>query len=376
MNILEEIIREEIRTVGPITFARFMELALYHPDYGYYGSGRARLGKAGDYYTSPQATPVFGELFAEVYAALAPLTAGREFVEMGAGEGHFARDFLLSLRKRRPDLYGVCRYTIIERSQGMRLRQKETLGNLAEAVAWKEDIGALEGVSGVFFSNELVDAFPVHRVRKDWDALRELYVSVEKGKFVETAGPLSTPEIAKYFNRLGINLQPGTVTEVNVRAAEWMRALSRKLSSGYVITVDYGYSAYDYYSLLRERGTLMCYYRHTLSEDPFERVGEQDITAHVDFTTLATLGEENGLRPALFTDQGSFLVDAAALLEESMRRSGAGQEEMEALGRGLKTLIHPEWLGGAFRVLVQSKGAPDTPLFSKARNAVSALFEK
>lgn len=359
---LEEIITEEIRAVGPITFARFMELALYHPEYGYYGSGRAVIGKRGDFYTSSHATAVYGRMVSEVAVALSStIDKGCFFIEMGAGEGLFARDFLGHLGRYHKG-HGI-KYVIIENSPGMEKKQREQLGEYANGITWYREVEELPGaVDGIFFSNELLDAFPFHMVKQEADALKEVYIASHGGGLTNELGDLSTGLIPRYFNRLQLRLEPGMATEVNLNALEWVRQVSRKLGKGYVITVDYGYPAREYYSPTRPKGTFLCYHEHKTSDNPLKHIGEQDITAHVDFTSVSMVGKNEGLDTLLYTYQSPFLIRAASMLEAALSGSdeGAEQEEMAAVASGIRNLIHPELLGSTFMVLVQGKGVePD-----------------
>jgi SAM-dependent MidA family methyltransferase len=377
MAALEELIKDEVRLNGRITFARFVELALYHPEHGYYASGRAKIGRSGDFYTSPQATGAFGALLSEYFIKLKKAIGDDAcaFVEMGAGEGLMARDFLTALGRFHPDDFESCRYVIVERSKGMAARQRESLGGLAVRVAWHGSVEELpDGETAVFFSNELVDAFPFHRVVQEGGSLKEIYVTLEGGRLVLAPGEQSTPEIARHLDRLKVRLPEGMTTEVRIDARQWIKAVGRKLGRGFVITIDYGYPAWDYYSARRMDGTFLCYYRHRANAEPLERIGEQDITAHVDFTALAIAGAEAGLTPVLFTDQSSFLLDAVGALEKSLVASGAPQQEMEKAALGVKTIIHPDWMGGAFKVLVQRKGAVDEGVFGRTKNRLEYHF--
>ena len=373
---LEEIIRGEIEASGPMTFARFMELALYHPEYGYYASGRVRIGKEGDFYTNPHMGPVFGRMLAETFLKMRESLSGDAiFVEAGAGEGWFARDFLEGLRLLHPGDFARQRYIIVERSEALRKRQMQTLGGLCAKVEWCESIEELApGLRGVIFSNELIDAMPFHRVRQERDALREVYVTLGDGGFAEVTGRLSTPDIPRYFNRIMVILEEGTTTEVNLAGPEWIAKAASALSEGFIITVDYGYTAEEYYAPERKEGTFLCYHRHTSNSDPYSLVGEQDITAHADFSSLAQSGRLNGAEPVLFTDQTSFLLESIGWLEASMRAAGAGQEEMVEAAMGMKGLVHPEWMGGAFKALVQAKGVSGFDLYRRTRNSASTLL--
>jgi len=378
MKDLEMIIREEIQERGPMTFARFMELALYHPEFGYYTSGRASIGRSGDFYTSPHMGPLFGRLVAESLSNVRDRLGDDRFsfIEMGAGEGWFARDFLEALHGEHEAIAEACEYVIVERSAAMVQKQKGTLGSLAKKVRWFSSIDELpDGICGVFFSNELVDALPFHRVRQEDDGLKELYVTSRDSWFREAPGNLSSPDIARYLNRLSMRLEHGQTTEVRLDACRWISDVARKLTRGFVITVDYGYPACDFYSPERSSGTIMCYHGHNSTDDPFICIGEQDITAHVEFTSICQEGYEQGLNPVLFTDQSSFLVSAACRVEDRLKDSRAPQEEFDALGAGLKPLVHPEWMGGAFKVLVQSKGVDASGIFDHLKNELKRLCE-
>jgi SAM-dependent MidA family methyltransferase len=387
MQQLMDIIKEEIWTAGRITFERYVELVLYHPRYGYYSSGAASIGKAGDFYTSSQATRMYGTLMAEVFVKLAG-KSGVDFVEMGAGEGLFAADFLRALAKSHPLEYESCRYFIVESATGMAARQKEALSDFGDKVNWTEDLNGLPDIEGIFFSNELVDAFPFHRVKQGPDGLSEVYVSLQGGqgrqgaqeaqgeKLAFEIGPLSTRELTMHFKRLMPTLPIGMTTEANLRISDWIGKVGGKLKKGFVITVDYGYSAAEYHSSLKMNGTALCHYKHSINEDFFERVGEQDITAHVDFTTISLEGKSSGLASELFCDQGQFLMETLPWFEDSASRTNASLEELMEAGQGIKTLLHPEWLGGAFKVLVQSKECSLDGLFGRIRNRVDSLDPK
>jgi len=377
MSALEDIIKDEIRAKGQVTFARFMELALYHPDHGYYGSARVKIGKEGDYYTNSHVSPLYGRLMAEAYMKLKDsLYVNRcPFIEMGAGEGYMAFDFIEELHRYHGHEVNACEYIIIERSHGMREIQKETLRHHAGHVKWYDSVEEMPGpVTGVFFSNELVDAMPFHRITQTDDALQEVYVNVKDGKLAEALGAISTVNIVKHLNRIGVRLPDGMTSEISLEAPEWIRSLAAKLEKGYVITVDYGYPAHEYYSPARRTGTFVCYHKHTVNESPYERIGEQDITAHADFTTLALAGKEAGLTPLMFTEQTNFLMAAAGEVQVLLTKAGAGQHELEEVGQGLKALLHPEWMGGTFKALIQAKDAGLPRMFDAARNRLPELW--
>lgn len=362
-----------------------MELALYHPKFGYYTRiddaggpypagpghsgqdhiggnriGQNRIGWSGDYYTSSDAHPLLARTLARQIAQIDeqlgrpdPLT----LVEMGPGKGLLAREVLKTCDTDHPALAPRLRFLLIERSAAMVAAQRESLADWlgGPRLSWVSGLEDLRdgAVTGVLFSNELVDAFPVHRIRIMDGKPRELYVAVADGRFVEQAGPLSTPLLADYLARLAamdVTLPEGYTTEINVQALAWMKEVARVLGRGVAITIDYGHTAQDLYGPDRRRGTLLCYARHRAFEDPYVRVGMQDMTAHVDFTALATAGEEAGLRVTGFTNQTSFLMSLGA------ERMLAGLEPDSPELQSAIQLLRPDGMGRTFKVLVQHKG--------------------
>ncbi|HEY8491521.1 MAG TPA: SAM-dependent methyltransferase [Dehalococcoidia bacterium] len=356
---LVDAIRQEIRTGGPIPFRRFMELALYHPQHGYYSGDRAPMGRHADYVTSPELHPIFGALVgrqaAEMWEAL-----GRpprfDVVELGPGTGALARD-LLRWARARPDFLAALRYRLVERSAPLRERQRRTVAEAEpdpDRAVWEaEETLAPGSVTGCILSNELVDAFPVHLVEVHGGRLQEVYVTWEGGRFRETLGEPSTPELEAYFRWVGVRPAEGNRAEVNLAAPRWMRWAGGLLARGFVLTFDYGYEAAELYAPWRRAGTLLCFYRHAATDDPYRRVGRQDITAHVDFTALTLAGREAGLEPLGLTTQAAFL--SALGIGEALRSPGLELEEFFARRRAVADLIDPAGLG-RIRVLVQAKG--------------------
>lgn len=356
---IHHIIEEEIRGKGPITFAEFMEICLYHPQYGYYSSGRARRGREGDYFTSPTVHPIFGALLGKQIGQTWKILGGGDFevVEMGGGEGYLCHDLLGYLRGHEPQLYELLCYRMVEISPPVIERQKEILAPFDGKVSWCRpgELGK-DGIVGCFLSNELVDSFPVHRVVMVGGALKEIFVALKDGRLRELLGEPSTPELEEYFRRLGITLRAGQRAEVNLEAMQWLRRVARGLEKGFVITIDYGYPAQELYSPDRSDGTLLCYRDHRVLSDPYVNLGLQDMTSHVDFTSLIHWGEELGLRYTGLVPQYRFLL-ALGILEE-MTRVGDGKGEQEAMAERLtiKNLILPGGMGGHFQVLIQHKG--------------------
>ena len=357
-------IQEEIRQKGRMTFARFMEMALYDPEEGYYTSSGDRIGLGGDYYTSPEVHPIFGRLLAKQIRQMESLLPGPgpfTILEMGAGKGPLARDILAGLKADAPEDWNRFRYAVIERSPAMAARQKALLASsgLSATVRWcsgLEEVRAEGPLVGCVLSNELVDAFPVHRVVATKDGLDEIYLELDGDRFVETRDVPSTPEVEAYFDRLKIRLTEGQRAEVNLEAARWIREVGKALDRGFVITIDYGHPASELFASHRKKGSLLCYYRHTVNDDPYARIGEQDITAHVDFTGLARAGAEAGLSVTGFTNQLNFLMSLGIARE--MERFDPESPEMLSV----KRLLARESMGGVFKVLIQHKGLTPPPL--------------
>lgn len=348
-----------------MTFARFMDLALYHPEYGYYirlssDPDHERIGWNGDYYTSADVHGALGWALARQLAQMdeilghpSPFTV----VEIGAGKGLLARDILTACADRHPDLFSRLSYVLVDRSPAHRRVQQQTLApwiDIPGKVIWAEALASQgrESVTGVLLSNELLDAFPVHLVQVRQGLLEELYVTLAQDHFEETPGPLSTTALSDYFTRLGITLPEGTRTEVNLNAVDWMREVAGTLARGYVITIDYGHAAHDLYGPDRRRGTLLGYHRQMIAENPLIRVGEQDLTSHVDFTTLAHVGQEGGLEVTGFTNQMSFLISLG--VESFLESLEPGSPEFQAVVH----LMRPEGMGRTFKILVQQKDLP------------------
>lgn len=362
---LEELIRRRIAEAGGgIPFAEFMALCLYHPDYGYYMAPRSRIGREGDFFTSSSVHSLFGRLIARQLRQMWDLLGNGPFTiaEQGAGEGHLALDILDAVRAEAPDFYAQLSYQLVEISPDNRARQAQQLAGHRERVGWCA-LEELVGMEGCILSNELADAFPVHLLEKRDGALQEVFVVAADGGFAEELRSLSTPAIAEHFAWLGAAPVEGNRAEVNLQAVRWMQDLGRLLERGFVLTVDYGYPAAELYAPWRRNGTLMCYHRHTSGENPFQHVGCQDITAHVDFTALQRAGEAVGLVPLWFGEQYRFLLALGfveALLELQARETD--EKAARALRLTLKNLIMPDGgMGETFKVLIQGKGvgSPD-----------------
>jgi SAM-dependent MidA family methyltransferase len=348
-----------------ITFAEYMDLVLYHPQHGYYASNANRISERGDFLTSPHLADDFGEMLAiQLYQIWQILGSPPQFsiVEMGAGQGLLAAQVLAYSQREYSDFFRSIDYIIIETAPAMIGSQQARLQDLP--VRWC-DWGNIpdRSITGCFLSNELIDAFPVHQVIVTKDKLQEIYVTAgEKDRvFNESIGKLSTDELAKYWQLNRIDLLDDRYpheyrTEVNLAALDWLEQVANKLQRGYIISIDYGYSADRYYNPMRDRGTLQCYYRHAHHNDPYINIGNQDLTAHVDFTALQNQGELLGLQTVGFTKQGMFLM-ALGLGERITAISSSSGEIQSLLQRrqNLHQLIDPIGLG-KFGVLIQSQG--------------------
>jgi SAM-dependent MidA family methyltransferase len=344
---VSEIIIKEIQKHGPISFRDFMEMALYYPELGYYTSSKNKIGKTGDFYTSPSLSSAFGELLAKQLEEMWYILGERKFtiVEIGAGTGLLSMDVLKYLNGNK-EVSRELEYCIVEKSPALREEQKKFLGG---SVKWGDSIQGLSGLEGCIFSNEVVDAFPVHQVVMDKE-LMEIYVDYDNG-FVEILKPAGKV-LNDYFSELGVVLPQGYRTEINLDALKWIERIAASLIRGFVITIDYGYPSYELYQDYRNRGTSMCYYKHTANENPYEHIGEQDITSHVNFSALAHWGRKNELEKCGFTDQLHFLMGIG--IEEYLQKIQLN-EPQNYLRKvlPLKTLMME--MGETFKILIQEK---------------------
>ncbi len=361
MTPLEELLAERIRSYGPIPFADFMRECLYHPVHGYYS--KAECERFADYYTSVDVHPIFGRLLARQFAEMwEHLGRPKEFllIETGAGVGRLATHILDFCEAKLPDFYGALRYIAVERSAlrreqaGMRSQRHAAAGHFRTSVELPAKIPA-----GCVFSNELIDALAVHRVVMKEGALKEIFAGYEKQKFVDVVSPLSTCAISEYFATQGVTLQEGQHAEAGLEACDWIVEVGRRIERGFVLTIDYGHRATELFDEHHMRGTLLAYRNHRVSEDFYASLGEQDLTAHVNFTALETWGKRSGLETAGFTSQTTFLLALGQRNEfADLYEGGQSEAEQTRARLQLKTLIHPEGMGERFQVLVQRKGVP------------------
>jgi SAM-dependent MidA family methyltransferase len=339
------LIRAEIEKRGPVSFAWFMEQALYHPEHGYYSSGRCAIGRKGDYFTNVSIGPLFGQLmtaqFAQIWEQLGKID-NFVIVEQGAHDGQFARDVLQSAQSHAPEFFEALDYRIIEPFPILRERQSQILEPFRNKIEWRN---SLEPFTGVHFSNELLDAMPVRLITRGMEKL----VGLQGDRFAFIERPLSN-------------------TAFNQVALDWIDNLAGNLKRGYAIVIDYGHSGDEFQKDIQVRA------QHRHLDSPFEQIGHADITMHVDWTNIARRAEENGFAIVGFTDQHHFLTGIISEFGDWDQSSVADSPKAK---RALQTLLHPEMLGRAFQVLALAKNvdptAPPPAGFKFAREPHSVL---
>jgi SAM-dependent MidA family methyltransferase len=343
---LTRCIRAEIEKQGPISFARFMHQALYHPEHGYYSSGRCAIGRKGDYFTNVSVGPLFGELLAAQFAEMwERLDSVKDFaiIEQGAHDGQFARDVLESVQKRAPEFFAALRYRILEPFPILQDRQSRTLERFRDKVEWRD---SLQPFLGVHFSNELLDAMPVRLISGNMEKL----VDLKDDKFVFVERPISQQA----------TFQPPSQRDAfNQAALDWIDGVAAKLQRGYVVAIDYGRLEDEFPRDVQVRA------QHRNLGSPFEQIGHADITMPVEWSTIIERAQANGLRVAGFTDQHHFLTGIIStwpdLLQARSGNSTVSSRRVQLAAadrktkRALQTLLHPEMLGRAFQVIALEK---------------------
>ncbi len=380
MDLLEQLIIDRIRKEGPLSFKTYMDMALYYPGLGYYSSPETTIGREGDFYTSPHLHPVFGAMIGKQLMEMW-IMMGRpadfHAVEIGAGTGYLCRDMFdyllqpsedLSLSEDKSGFLRTLRYVIVEPYEHFQRIQKELLrGTLQKPlpaprmqrglegnILWKKSLREFaSGIKGCVLSNELLDAFPVHVIEMD-AGLKEVYVTCDRERFREELHQPGTDEIARYLGQFHIQLEQGYRTEINLEIKKWLEDINTVLSQGFVLTIDYGYTAKEYYDGHRSKGTLLCYHNHVLNENPYQNIGKQDITAHVNFSSLKKWGEESGLMTVGYSSQGPFFVSSG--IDEVITELYADSPDYLAEISKIKGLILPQGMGESHSILIQYKG--------------------
>ena len=325
-----------------------MEIALYHPELGYYARAAQKTGRAGDFFTSVDVGPVFGELLARQFAEMWRLLKSLKFdlVEAGAGSGRLARDVLDAAQRADPEFYSAIRLSLVEASPAARADQHRVLGPHAALLAHSSSTMP-DRIEGVIYANELLDALPTHAVAMTGSGLREVFVDEVDGRFVERFKELSSLRIAEYLARAGAEMRVGWRAEVNLAAEDWTRRAAESLQRGFLVVIDYGHDERDLYGASHSAGTLTSYKQHSQLADFLQEPGETDITAHVDLSAVTRAAERSGLDVLARLDQTYFLL-------------GLGITQLEGLAfrqrLALKTLLLPGGLGSTHKVLIFARG--------------------
>ncbi|MEM6405988.1 MAG: SAM-dependent methyltransferase [Pseudomonadota bacterium] len=352
----ESVVRTAIRqSGGQLPFDQFMQLALYAPGTGYYVNGRRKLGADGDFVTAPDISPLFGQCLANQCAELLAVIGQGNLLEFGAGTGRLAASLLRHLHTldQLPE-----HYLILDTSPDLRAQQhaylQQTIPDLMPRVTWLDRLPT-SNWRGIILANELLDALPVHRVHYTGTEWLEEFVTWQQDRFEPVSGPLHSPGLAQAVRKIPTQSLPaGYQTEINLRLAPWLNAVTEHMLQGALILIDYGYTAAEYYHPERASGTLMCYHRHQASANPYQRIGEQDITAHVNFSDLAHAGADAGLQLAGFTTQAKFLLNTGLpeLLPQALQ---AHPQDEATLLAAVKQFTLPTMMGERFKALAFSK---------------------
>jgi SAM-dependent MidA family methyltransferase len=341
---LVRFIRDAIQREGPVRFDWFMEQALYHPEFGYYSSARCEIGRKGDYFTNVSVGPLFGRMLAAQFAEMWKIMERPPdftIVEQGAHHGEFANDVFTAMR----DFPATLRYGIIEPFPILETRQRETLAGFDDKVTWRKSLADLDPFVGVHFSNELIDAMPVRLIARDPDGeWQEKFVDISGASFGFVTKPITDQQLRSYLPKIALPENTDYETEVNLAALDWIENVARKLKRGFVLAVDYGYPHAEFYAPERTSGTLQAFARHRKIASPLEDVGCVDLTAHVDWTSIAQHAQKCGLSLIGFTDQHHFMT--GLLTQHPPEKSER---------RALQTLLHPEFLGTRFQYLALGK---------------------
>ena len=349
-----------------LPFSKFMEMALYTPQLGYYAGGLPKFGKAGDFITAPEVSPIFSRCIARQAAQVLSQLDEPNLIEFGAGQGTMAKDILLELERIQQPLH---RYYIVEISADLKARQRQTFEKHLSAetlrkITWLDELPKTP-ISAVILANEVLDAMPFERIRVEPDQALQGYVSFNEAEkqFEWNYQTITDSTLQKFVNQLiqhiGKVSDLGYETEINLNLKPWLKSLSDILSEGAVLLVDYGYSRHEYYQPARVMGTLRCHYQHRAHNNPFFYPGLQDITAHVDFTAVAEDAFDSGFKVAGYTTQAHFLM-GSGLLEMSADPEAHVTEQIH-IAQQIKTLTLPDEMGETFKAIALTKNF-DQPL--------------
>lgn len=352
-NLIELIHHEIKKNNGYISFARFMELALYAPGLGYYSAGAYKFGKQGDFVTAPEISPLFAKCIAHQTAEIFSHLKNPDFFELGAGTGIFAKDFLLELEtlNQLPNNYFILEVSGELRDRQQKLFAKE-IPQFLSRITWLNTLP--KNFTGVIFANEVMDAMPVNIFRIENQTVKERCVTVEKNQFAWISTPPTTQDLidkVKIIQQENF-LTDGYESEINLLITPWINSLANTLNQGVILLFDYGYGRTEYYHPDRSCGTLMCFHQHHRHSNPLINVGTQDITSHVDFTTVAESAVDAKLNLCGYTTQSAFLLTTG--LMDLARQDGSEKEKFQQ-NQGIKKLILPSEMGELVKVMGISK---------------------
>ncbi len=359
-------IAKQLKRQGSILFSKYMEMALYTPEIGYYAGALQKIGRQGDFITAPEVSPIFSRCLARQAAQVLEKLAEANIIEFGAGQGTMCKDILIELNQL--DV-AIERYYIVEISLDLKQRQKQSLQEslpeeLFQKIVWLDTLPKTP-ISAVVLANEVLDAMPFERIRVEPDRALQGFVQYqpETQRFEWDYQPITDKSLQRFTNQLIRNIGEvsdlGYETEINLNIRPWLKSVSDSISEGAVFLIDYGYTRQEYYQPARVMGTLRCHYQHRAHSNPFFYPGLQDITAHVDFTAVAEDAFDSGLKVSGYTTQAHFLM-SSGLLEMSVD-TNADIEEQVKIAQQIKTLTLPDEMGETFKVIGLTKNF-DAPL--------------
>lgn len=345
-------IRQKIKKNGSISFAEFMQMALYQPGLGYYSSGMHKFGQSGDFITSPELGSLFADCMAEQFLHILSKVNEPIIMELGAGTGQFCYDCLTKL----DDLQALPdKYYILEVSADLQDRQKQLIGSLPERiqtlVEWIKQ-PPQHAFNGVIFANEVIDALSVEVFKKQQDTYQQMRVTYTDENFATTWQDFPQP-LEKELISKNLNLPEGYISEFIPQLADWLQTISENLQQGLILFVDYGYEAQAYYHPQRHQGTLVCHHQHQANYDYFDRIGMQDITAFVDFTAVAEAADQCQLSVEGYTSQAHFLISMN--IHEKLGDSESDYEQYYKKTTEMKKLTMPNEMGEKFKVMALSR---------------------
>ena len=354
MTLLKKQLIEQIKREGPLSLAQFMSCALYDPSFGYYASGRARIGKSGDFYTSVSVGPLFGKLLARQFSQMWHILGKPSewtLLEQGAFDGSLANDVLSAMEKQAPDCYEATKLTLVEPFAFLQEAQCSTLKKHAGKTSWKQSLASCAPFTGVHYSNELVDAFPAHQVRYTRGQWVERCIEFDGDGLIWTEAEITNPEVSNAVKRLTVP-EEGAVREVCPLQQFWLQELALKLTDGWILICDYGMTEQELSLPHRSNGTLTGYIKHIRCASAIEQPGDQDITYQVNFSNLIHLAKESGLETVAFTEQARFLTGIAPLHFQDSTELPTKEQQKEM--SEFRTLTHPDLLGSRFKTLLLS----------------------